>query len=213
MGESGCLRDASFQNLEAQQIMLGNNTLRVTGFVNIDNGGATASAVVATGLTKNAVHIIGGNLTGGAVTLTLPTGTAVPNVGDFYTFLIGAKSTTGHVIKCGHANDILVGGVQYIRVPASGLANQYGQDGTAANKAASQTNAVYITPNQNTTADDLVKLDADAADGGGVEGTWLTFTYIGTPATTDGTKHAWYLSGQIFTIDPNGTGAAVFDAA
>ena len=212
MAEPGCLHDANFQNLEAQQIMLGNNTIRVAGFVNLDSGGTNAEEVLATGLTKNSVHIIGGNLTAGAVTVTLPTATAVPNVGDFYTFLIGAKSTasSGHVIKCGDANDKLIGCVQYIRVPAIGVATAtFGSTGSAND----QTNAVYITPNQDTTTDDLVSLDADVANGGGVEGTWITFTYVGTPITADGTLHTWYLTGQIISIDPNGTGAAVFDTA
>jgi hypothetical protein len=209
MAEVGCLRDANFQNLNAQQIMLGNNTLRVAGFVNLDSGGDDALAVPATGLTANSVHIIGGNGTGGAVTVTLPTGTAVPNVGDFYTFLIGAQSTTGHEITIGAATDKLVGGLQYIRVPATGLASAVI---SAAGAATVETNAVYITPNQNTTTDDRVFLDANAADGGGVEGTWITFTYIGTPYTTDGTLHTWYMAGQIITIDPNGTGAGVFIA-
>lgn len=209
MAESGCMQDANFQNLQAQQIMLGNNTLRVAGFVSLDSGGTDAAAVAATGLTVNSVHIIGGNLTSGAVTVTLPTGTAVPAVGDFYTFLIGGKSTAtgGHTVKCGAATDKLVGGVQYLRVPTTGLATAGGTLGT------DQTSAVFITPNQDTTTDDLVNLDADIADGGGVEGTWLTFTYIGTPLTANGTLHTWYLSGQVITSDANGTGAAVFGAA
>ena len=148
MAETGCMKDANFQNLEAQQIMLGNNTLRVSGFVSLDDGGTNAEAVAATGLTPNAVHILGGNLTGGTITVTLPTGAAnVPNVGDFYTFLIGIKSTTGHTIQIGTANDKIVGAVKYIRVPATGLATAGGTLGT------DQTSAVYITPNQDTTTD------------------------------------------------------------
>ena len=211
MAEVGCLKDGNFQNLQAQQIMLGNNTIRISGFVNLDSGGGDAEAVAATGLTKNAVHIIGGDLTNGAVTVTLPTTTAVPDVGDFYTFLIGGKSTAagGHVIRCGAATDKIVGAVQYIRIPATGLATANFGTTAAAND---QTNAVYITPNHDTTTDDQINLDADIADGGGVEGSWVTFTYIGTPLTTDGTLFTWYVTGQIISVDPNGTGAAVFGA-
>ena len=209
MPEIGAMSDQSFHNLHAQNFQLGTNTLRVAGFKSLDSGGADAHAVAATGLSRNTVHIIGGNLTSGAVTVTLPTGTATPKIGDFYTFLIGCKSTAtgGHIIKCGAATDKLIGGVEYIRVPATGLATAGGTLGT------DQTSAVYLTPNQDTTTDDLISLQADEANGGGAEGSYVTFTYIGTPMTTDGTLHTWYISGQVFSQDPNGTGATIFDAA
>ena len=208
MAEAGCLRDANFQNLQAQQIMLGNNSLRVAGFVSLNSGATAAVTVPATSLTANSVHIIGGDgaaagaAAGGAVSVTLPSGTAVPNVGDFYTFLIGAKSiNTGHRIILGDTtNDKLVGGLQYIRVPNTGEIVGAAQ------------NAVYITPNQSTTTDHRIVLDADLDNSGGVEGTWITFTYIGTPWTTNGSEHTWYISGQVISDDVDGDGTAVFIA-
>jgi len=208
MAESGCMKSGNFQNLEAQQIVLGGNTLKVAGFVNIDNGGADANAVAATGLTVNAVHIIGGNGTTGATIVTLPDVDNVPNVGDFYTFLIGEPSTAadGHHIRtasAGVAGGILVGSLEYIRYNTeTGLAlAKFGSTGAAND----QTSAVYIAPVKGTS--EMICLDSDIADGGGLAGSWVTVTYIGTP---DKTNPTWYINGQVFSIDPNGTGEKVF---
>ena len=178
-------------------------------YVTLDAGGDNAESVAASGLTANAVHILGGNLTSGAITVTLPTTTATPSIGTYYTFLVGIKSTAvgGHVIKCGTATDKLIGSIEYVRVPSTGLATaNFGT--TAATK--DQTLVVHITPNQDTTTDDLISLDGNEGDGGGIEGSWVTFTYIGTP---DGTNATWLVDGKVISHDPNGTGAHIFDAA
>ena len=196
-------------SISANHIIHKGQELFIKRYVTLDAGGDNAESVAASGLTANAVHILGGNLTSGAITVTLPTTTATPSIGTYYTFLVGMKSTAvgGHTIKCGTATDKLIGSIEYVRVPSTGLATA--TFGTSAG-AHDQTSVVHITPTHDTTTDDLISLDGDKGDGGGVEGSWLTFTYIGTP---NGTHATWLVDGKIISHDPNGTGAHIFGSA
>jgi len=199
-------------SISANHIIHKGQELFIKRYVTLDAGGDNAESVAASGLTANAVHILGGNLTSGAITVTLPTTTATPSIGTYYTFLVGMKSTAngppaGHVIKCGTATDKLIGSIEYVRVPSTGLATANFGTTAASND---QTSVVHITPNQDTTTDDLISLDGDKGDGGGIEGSWVTFIYIGTP---DGTNATWLVNGKVISHDPNGTGAHIFGAA
>lgn len=210
MAESGCLKDGNFQNLEAQQIMLGNNSLRIAGFVNIGTPGGGAQTTAATALSKNSVHIINGDIDGtDSMTVTLPALAEVPSVGDFYTFFLACKSEltaatgNGHTIKlpaAGPGGGNMFGAVKLCRIPATGIA-------LADTTADGQTIDVRISPVPGT--DEMIEMQSNDATGGGEPGSWITCTYMGL---TDGTNPGWYITGEIISKTAASTGNTTFDA-
>ena len=61
MAESGCLKDANFQNMEAQQIMLNNTSLVAPlvqqGKITIDAGDGSEADVTLTNANANSIYV------------------------------------------------------------------------------------------------------------------------------------------------------------
>ena len=220
MGEVGCLKDGNFQNLETQDLLLDGNRLNTTKYVSIGDNTAADIPILATGLTKNAVHIINGNGGNHGTTITLPSKAEIATfglvIGDFYTFVVGSESTRaiGHTIRTddkvpdgglGNADGtgaFLIGGVRLIR-SAGGVANA-----TSGNDQPTELTSIY--PQYGT--DELVLLKADDATGGGGGGSHVTFRYMGQFGPGSGDTVHWKLSGEILSASAASTGATTFAA-
>jgi len=207
MGEVGCLKDGNFQNLETNGLFVGGRSLRAAAYSNLGTIGDAAAAgnlIPATSLTENGVHIIIGNGTTDKVTVTMPALAAVPAIGTFYTFVLGARSTTangggnGHTIKlpaAGAGGGWLCGSVRLVRAT-----------GGAAH-ASNTTELVHIFPLSGT--DEMIEMQSDDATGGGEPGSFITLTYIGL---VDGTNPGWFVDGTIVSSTVASTGATSFAA-
>jgi hypothetical protein len=210
MAETGCLKDGNFQNLETEVLEVNGNRLRVSSYVTLGATGSGNTAVAATSLTKNAVHILNGNLTDASTKVILPSKAQCASfglvAGDFYTFVVGLRSTAaiGHTISTDAADDTsgagayLLGGVRLIRA-ASGVANA-----ASGNSAPTEFSSIWPV----TATDEMVVMDADDAVGGGEAGSWVTFRYVGNIGANS--IPGWMLSGEIISVTPASTGAACF---
>ena len=126
MAESGCLKDASFQNLEVVSTFVqGGNKLKVAGYRLI----TTTAAGETTGpsdLLANGVHFLAVDAVGAVgvntETITLATAGAGLEVGDFFTFVVVRASTTGAGFTITTAtNDKIVGVCELRSIAAAAI--------------------------------------------------------------------------------------------
>jgi len=205
MAEVGCLKDGNFQNLETNGLHVGGRPLRAAAYTNLGTvgaGKAGANLIAATSLTPNAVHVIIGNGAADSVVVTMPALAAVPALGTFYTFVLGARSTStdsgadGHTIKlpaAGPGGGWLCGSVRLVRATAG------------AAHASNTTELVHVFPLSGT--DEMIHMQSNDAVGGGEPGSFVTLTYIGL---VDGTNPGWFVDGTIVSSTIASTGANSF---
>jgi hypothetical protein len=210
MAEVGCVKDGNFQNLETNNLFLSGNSLLTSTYVSIGGIADDQVAVAATGLTKNAIHVINGNLTTAGTKIILPSKAQVATfgleIGDFYTFVVGVRSTRagGHQISTDAADDgggagaYLLGGVKLVRA-ASGVANA-----ASGNNQPIEVSNIWAV----TGTDEMVVMDADDAVGGGEAGSFVTFRYLGNIGANS--IPGWMLNGEIISTTAATTGVATF---
>lgn len=189
MAESGCLRDASFQNLEASNIMLGNNTLvaplETKGLITIDAGNGSEADVTLTASQAGLIYVFTTNLTSAKV-INLPVLSAC-NIGDQFMFIVATNSTSTATITCPDGAKI---------VGTVGMANGDVDGGTSFSIKSVGTGPAKTS----------VVLTGATDDGvAGAAGTKILLTVVGQ-------KSNWLVSGFAMSSDVTGpnTGAGLF---
>ena len=211
MAESGCLKDASFQNLEvASTFVQGGNKLKVAGYKLITTT-AAAETTGPTGLLANGIHFLAvdkaADVGTNTETITLATKGAGLEVGDFFTFVVVRASTAagGFTITTA-ADDKIVGVCELRSIAAAAIL----QDATKrGGKTEGDSNNLGLCGD--ITAAGVNSIVLRGGDNGtanaGAAGTQITLTYVGKP---DGTNAMYYCTGTVVTLDPDSTTADTF---
>ena len=202
MAESGCLRDANFQNIDTAVLRVNNASVAVpvenTGKLTVDVA-ATGSIGTAAGSSAatyaNSIYILA-KTPSGARTIFLPALSTV-SAGDKIVFVVAEQSGTGsNIVTISEATDSDTNTIFGCVTMVGGGDSVTGQKMT--DLIASTGDAIGVT---------TIALSADTSgDDAGTEGSVLTFTCIGS------TTKYWLLTGIVKTLDPGSTGATFFGA-
>jgi hypothetical protein len=210
MAESGCLRDASFQNLDVSStLMQGGNKLKVAGYKLITTT-AAGEETLASALTPNGVHFLAvdaaGDVAANNETITLPAAGTGLDIGDFFTFVVVRASThaTGFTITTA-ANDKIVGVCELRSVAADAITQHAAKRGGATDALVN--NLGLCGDISATGVDSIVLNGSNSGDVAGAAGTQITLTYVGNP---DGTNAMYYCTGTIVTLHLASTSQGTF---
>ena len=210
MAESGCLRDASFQNLDVSStLMQGGNKLKVAGYKLITTT-AAGDTTAASALTPNGVHFLAvdaaGDVGTNSETITLPAAGTGLDIGDFFTFVVVRASNTAVGFTITTAADDKIVGVCELRSVAAAAIEEHITDRGAVGTAA--TNHLGLCGDISATGVDSIVLNgSNSGDVAGAAGTQITLTYVGNP---DGTNAMYYCTGTIVTLHVASTSAGTF---
>ena len=131
-----------------------------------------------------------------ATTITLPA-IAAGDIGVEYTFLETVGSNNARSITTAYNNDYYIGSLMML--PSAAWSSGTAQDDAAFDVIAGGT-------------DVTLTLDGNGTNTAGGVGCMVTLTAVlaGNTAAGGGAKFVWAVTGQMFTVDPNSNGSAVF---
>jgi hypothetical protein len=194
-------KSGTFRNVSCDALHVGGNSIvapiEYSGKIVIDTS-ATVAVVMTATTHANCIYIFA-KTPSGARAITLPALTDM-EIGDKIHFVVAEQSGTGSNIvtiseKAASDTNKIIGCVTLV----TGADAATGTNVT--NRIATSGDAIGVTS---------VALSADTSgNDAGSEGTELTFTCTGSDATLG---QYWLISGIALSLDPNGTGAALFGA-
>ena len=205
MGEVGCLKDGHFQNLQVESALFDITAAEFTGSLAV-SGELTGyrkevllqtvftTALALTVAQSGAIVLLNKNE---ATAITLPEVTA-NDIGVEYTFVQTLTSALDRTINTKYDNDYFTGSLTVLPLAVWGSGTA--QDGLATYALA------------NAAADTQITFDDDLQNGMGAVGSSVTCTAIltGNVAAGGGAKVTWLVTGNVFTVDPNSNGTAIF---